>query len=257
MPERRSAEPAKETATEPKKFKAEIPDNQKDELLKTQESIEELELACAKEQLKIQREFDKKKRPFFEKRDKMMSELGLWPRALLNNEAVSLLVFPEDVEILEKYLSSVSLEDHIDDNGTFEMKLIFKDSVSEVFSPSVLVKRLTYDAEGKEVLDKCTATEVKFVDETNNPIVKAEEAARARNEPNKDSEEDSDSEEMTPHSIFRWFSIQGEGEWAGFAEYFRTVIYQKPLISALGPDFEDSEFASDESDDEALNNRSS
>eukprot|EP01056_Protomagalhaensia_sp_Gyna25_P003058 Protomagalhaensia_sp_Gyna_25__3057@NODE_2812_length_875_cov_142_496411_g2347_i0_p1_GENE_NODE_2812_length_875_cov_142_496411_g2347_i0NODE_2812_length_875_cov_142_496411_g2347_i0_p1_ORF_typecomplete_len256_score61_00NAP/PF00956_18/9_6e14PRMT5_C/PF17286_2/0_077_NODE_2812_length_875_cov_142_496411_g2347_i026793 len=253
MPEKRGAEPAQETTAEPKKFKAEIPDNQKDDLLKTQESIEELELACAKEQLKIQREFDKKKRPFFEARDKMMSDLGLWPRALLNNEAVSLLIFPADVEILEKYLSSVTLEDHIDDNGTFEMKLIFKDSVSEVFSPSVLVKRLTYDAEGKEILDKCTATEVKFVNETDNPVVKAEEASRGLTggtELNKDSEGGSDSDEIMPHSIFKWFSIPGEGEWAGFAEYFRTVLYQKPLISALGPDFEDSEFASDESDAE-------
>eukprot|EP01054_Gregarina_sp_Poly1_P000564 Gregarina_sp_Poly_1__563@NODE_1134_length_4985_cov_108_670394_g783_i0_p3_GENE_NODE_1134_length_4985_cov_108_670394_g783_i0NODE_1134_length_4985_cov_108_670394_g783_i0_p3_ORF_typecomplete_len253_score49_59NAP/PF00956_18/5_1e03NAP/PF00956_18/3_9e13TPR_9/PF13371_6/0_41DNA_pol3_a_NII/PF11490_8/0_87_NODE_1134_length_4985_cov_108_670394_g783_i040644822 len=240
------------TTNAKKKMKIEVPADKNAQLQQFQEAIEELEQACAKEQLQIQRKFDAQKVPHYKARDALMAELGLWPRAIMNCEALVTAIQDVDTEILQEYLKTVELNDHLDDNGTFALKFIFKDSASTLFTPTTVVKSIAYNEQGRIDLDRCESTEVKFVDESRNPVTicrnrRNSKAAAAKG--GDESDDESLDSDLEFYSIFEWFASKGDEPWPGFADYFRTMLYQNPLEPALGPDLSDIEDTSSDSEE--------
>eukprot|EP01055_Gregarina_sp_Pseudo9_P002267 Gregarina_sp_Pseudo_9__2266@NODE_2599_length_941_cov_123_696231_g2383_i0_p1_GENE_NODE_2599_length_941_cov_123_696231_g2383_i0NODE_2599_length_941_cov_123_696231_g2383_i0_p1_ORF_typecomplete_len257_score87_30NAP/PF00956_18/4_8e15_NODE_2599_length_941_cov_123_696231_g2383_i080850 len=248
---RHSGEGAESSAR--KKLKVDVPVSQNTTLQELQDTIDALEADCTKEQLRIQREFDAKKQQHFKARDQLMATLNLWPRAIVNNQAVSDIIQEEDLEILKDHLHIVDLQDHIDDNGTFEIKFEFKPSAAKLFTPTTLVKRLVFNNHGGIDLPQCTVTEAKFADETKNPIAlirKKKEAAVAAEKEGAESDDGSSDSDIEVNSIFEWFSTKGDEVWPGFADYFRSIIYQNPVEPALGPDVSEMEDTSDDDDED-------
>eukprot|EP01053_Blabericola_migrator_P003965 Blabericola_migrator_1__3964@NODE_21_length_22536_cov_99_458098_g18_i0_p12_GENE_NODE_21_length_22536_cov_99_458098_g18_i0NODE_21_length_22536_cov_99_458098_g18_i0_p12_ORF_typecomplete_len243_score76_46NAP/PF00956_18/2_4e11_NODE_21_length_22536_cov_99_458098_g18_i091819 len=225
-----------------KKLKVEIPQDEQDALVRIQTQIEELEEACIREQLAIQVKFDAKKQPHFAERDSLMAKLGLWPRALLNQGAVHSLLVSGDITILSDYLESVSLNDHVDENGSFEMKFMFKDDVKKVFTPTTLIKKIVYTEDGDVDESKSQVTDVAFVNKTENPVVEAQQYRQALEEEEEGS--DDGALALPRWSFFEWVSTTSEDVLPGFSEYFRKEIYQAPLAAVFGSD------VSDQSDDE-------
>lgn len=70
--------------------------------------------------MRIQREFEQKKKPILEKRDAAIENSpGLWAKIICSCAHLREYIAPPEAELLLKYLRKVKLEDHLDDNGSF------------------------------------------------------------------------------------------------------------------------------------------
>eukprot|EP00375_Theileria_parva_P003920 XP_766606.1 hypothetical protein [Theileria parva strain Muguga] len=87
-----------------------------------QKKLLSLDEECANEQMNLQRKFDKKKQPFFDKRQEIIDKIpGFWCKALTHHPALSYLT-SADLPVLE-HLKSIQLFDNLDNNGSYKLTL--------------------------------------------------------------------------------------------------------------------------------------
>lgn len=119
-----------------------------------QKELQRLDEACAREQMTIQRDYDEKKQPFFEKRQNIINKVpGFWSKALQHHPALCLLT-PADFNILQ-YLTKIDLKDNLDDNGSYKITFTFDDNASEYMEPLSIVKYIVFE-QNRETVAECT-----------------------------------------------------------------------------------------------------
>ncbi|SPJ10260.1 nucleosome assembly protein [Plasmodium sp. DRC-Itaito] len=212
-----------------------------------QKDIEQLDIKCAHEQMNIQKQYDEKKKPLFEKRDEIIQKVpGFWANTLRKHPALSDIV-PEDIDILN-HLVKLDLKDNMDNNGSYKITFIFGEKAKEFMEPLTLVKHVTFDNNQEKVVE-CTRIKWK---EGKNPI-----AAVTHNRSDLDNE-------IPKWSIFEWFTTDELQDKPDVGELIRREIWHNPLSYYLGleefdefdDDFdeefddEDDEDDDDEDDDE-------
>ena len=110
-----------------------------DAVQRLQEQLNALDSACAKEQLRIQREFDAKKEPLLKARTETVACIpNFWRATLLNHPDV--FRSEQDAEILS-YLEAVWVEDNEDDFGSHTIRLTFAEG-NPFFSELEVVKKI-------------------------------------------------------------------------------------------------------------------
>lgn len=179
---------------------------------KIQKELQELDEQCAREQMKIQKTYDDKKKPWFEKRQAIIEKVpGFWCHTFQNHPA--LYIINEDIAILE-HLKRIDLDDNLDDTGSYKISFVFDEGARQFMEPLTLVKRVKFENNEENVTD---CTEIKWK-EDKSPI----EAARQRRELDKRCEE---------WSIFEWFTKKpwGGDEKPDLGEVIRREIWHAPL----------------------------
>jgi hypothetical protein len=114
-----------------------------DAIERLQSTLLSLDKACSKEQLEIQRKYDAEKAPLLLQRRIETNKIpSFWATALGNHPATNAEAFLVDREILD-FLTSIDLEDNIDDNGSYQLRFIFDSSCNPFFPQSELVRTVT------------------------------------------------------------------------------------------------------------------
>ncbi|KAL7068867.1 putative nucleosome assembly protein [Cryptosporidium serpentis] len=115
-----------------------------------------LDRECAKEQMKIQRKFDEKKRPILEERKKVIEKIPrFWYDTLCRHPLIAEHIHSEDLDVL-KHLKHIELDDNLDDEGSYCISLIFDEGVSDIMEPLVLKKHIIYKDDEEKVQEVTT-----------------------------------------------------------------------------------------------------
>ncbi|EUD68012.1 aspartic acid-rich protein [Plasmodium inui San Antonio 1] len=205
-----------------------------------QKGIEQLDIKCAHEQMNIQKQYDVKKKPLFEKREEIIEKVPrFWANTLRKHPALSDIV-PEDIEILN-CLVKLDLKDNMDNNGSYKITFTFNEKAKEYMEPLILVKHVTFDNNQEKVVE---CTRIKWKD-GKNPIEYV-----CNNRCDLDNE-------MPKWSFFEWFTTEELQDKPDVGELIRREIWHNPLAYYLGlddfDDFEedfDEEFDDDDDDDD-------
>lgn len=114
-----------------------------DAVERLQATLLALDKVCSKEQLELQRKFDAQKEPLLLQRREELKKIPLfWATALGNHPATNQEAFSKDREILQ-YLTSIELEDNLDDNGSYKLIFSFESSINPFFPQTELVRSVT------------------------------------------------------------------------------------------------------------------
>ncbi|KAH7647780.1 nucleosome assembly [Cryptosporidium bovis] len=181
----------------------------------------ELDKECAKEQMVIQRQFDEKKKPMFVKRREIIEKIPkFWARTISKHPVFIESMQNEDIEVLE-HLKDIELDDNLDDEGSYKIKLTFDDSVSEHMEPSVLIKHVIFK-DGVETVKE--VTKIKWRSES----PKSRISKRLFKEGNSKEEDELNNEEI--FSFFDFFTDDVNGDGIDIGDIIRRDIYHSPLF---------------------------
>ncbi|BAM39571.1 nucleosome assembly protein [Theileria orientalis strain Shintoku] len=199
-----------------------------------QKALMSLDEECANEQMNIQRMFDKKKQPYYDKRQEIIDNIpGFWCKALTHHPALCYLT-SADIPVLEQ-LKSIELYDNLDNNGSYKLTLNFSDKASEFMSPLSLTKHVVFN-NNKENVKECTKITWK---PGKSPV---DEAIKARK-----------NDKCIDWSLFEWFT---EEEWLNrpdIGEIIRREVWHAPLayyMDTVSVDFFDDEYEMLDDEDE-------
>ncbi|GIX65430.1 nucleosome assembly protein [Babesia caballi] len=191
-----------------------------------QKELLRIDEECASKQIELQREYDRRKQPYFNKRQEIISRIpGFWAKAITHHPGLSYLT-TADLPILEQ-LNSIQLDDNLDNNGSYKITLIFNEAAREFMEPLVLCKHIVF-ADNKENVVECTKINWQ---PGKSPI---EVAVKARTD-----------ERCIDWSLFEWFT---EEEWVNrpdFGEILRRELWHAPLayyLDTVSVDFVDEEY---------------
>lgn len=199
------------------------------EIVDIQEQLERIDDECVQAQLTIQKEFDKKKKPYLETRSEVIKKLPkFWSRALKNHSYFATCV-DEDFKILD-HLEGIDLEDNLDDHGSHKITFTFGEGAQEWLETLKLTKYLKYNQEGRELLIEVTPLKFK---------------------PGKDPREKVTEMRKKGHddvwSIFEWFndvvddSSEDMESYHNVGEILRRHIWHTPHTYFAGMEEDDDE----------------
>lgn len=178
----------------------------------------ELDNECAKEQMAIQRQFDEKKKPIFNERRSIIEKIPkFWAETISKHPVFQENIHPEDLEVLE-FLKDIELEDNLDDEGSYRIKLIFDEAVSNLMKPNILVKHVVFK-DNEEIVKE--VTEISW----------AKESPRAAIEKKFSGAENKEEEYgRSIVSFFDFFSEHIPEESIDIGEIIRRDIFHAPLL---------------------------
>ncbi|KAJ1612316.1 nucleosome assembly protein [Cryptosporidium canis] len=206
----------------PYTFSSESNTDKRQELLSMLEQVDhklmEIDNECAKEQMAIQREFDKKKRPIFEERKSIIEKIPkFWADTISRHPIFLENMHPEDYDVLE-LLTDIELEDNLDNEGSYKIKLIFDEAVSEFMEPNVLVKHIVFKDHEESVQE---LTEIKWKKESPRSLIEKKFAGEIGSD---------DKLKGSIVSFFDFFSKDISDEGIDIGEIIRRDIYHAPLL---------------------------
>ncbi|QOY40163.1 Nucleosome assembly protein (NAP) [Cryptosporidium parvum] len=195
--------------------------DEKQELISKLEEVDtrlmELDSECAKEQMIIQRQFDEKKKPIFDERKAIIEKIPkFWADTISRHPVFQDNMHPEDFDILE-YLKDIELEDNLDNEGSYKIKLIFDEAVSEFMEPNILVKHIIFK-DNQEIVNE--VTKINWKKESPRSIIEKKFI---------DTEENEEEYKNSVLSFFDFFS-ENISDDIDIGEIIRRDIYHAPLL---------------------------
>eukprot|EP00918_Siedleckia_nematoides_P091980 GHVU01201996.1.p1 GENE.GHVU01201996.1~~GHVU01201996.1.p1 ORF type:complete len:283 (+),score=57.92 GHVU01201996.1:57-851(+) len=261
MSNKRTGEPLENTVA--KKPRDQLPfgitEEEQGTFLEIQESLQELDRECQKKQVAIQQDFDRRKRPHFEKRNDLISRhRGLWGHLITEHPDMIRFITLMDQEIF-KHLRSLDVEDSLDVSGSYRITLRFDDAVKEFFEPTKIIKHVKFppmdaDDGGDESDEPESETTVITFKKGKDPTEVAS-AERAKIVEAAEKTGELPQADLIRYSIFEWFLPEWDQIWQGDpfggidpGETIRREIWHSPL-DALASSSE-SDDGDEDGDDE-------
>ncbi|KAJ0407296.1 hypothetical protein ATCC90586_002224 [Pythium insidiosum] len=189
-----------------------------EEVNKVDEDIEKENEKMARELLAIESKYNIAKRPFFEKRGKLLRGIpGFWKQALSNHPFISEIISEHDEKVLES-LTEMDVT-FVDESGGFKIALHFAEN--PFIGKVTLWKQITYNEEGEL---NVTASELKW----------------------KSTEEAKEAKEAS--TFLAWFANTDEDQ--DTAEMMKDELWKNPVQFYQEDDDEDDEGEDGEDDED-------
>lgn len=122
-------------------------------LERLQSLLLELDKQCADEQMQIVRKYDAKRKPVWEQRRFIISQIpDFWATAIAHHPIISpheKIFFKQDFPILS-LLTDIELRDNMDEMGSFELVFRFDSSNNIYFPESEIVRKFLVDKSANE-----------------------------------------------------------------------------------------------------------
>eukprot|EP00931_Biecheleriopsis_adriatica_P049191 TRINITY_DN28449_c0_g1_i1.p1 TRINITY_DN28449_c0_g1~~TRINITY_DN28449_c0_g1_i1.p1 ORF type:complete len:277 (-),score=56.83 TRINITY_DN28449_c0_g1_i1:45-875(-) len=207
------------------------------ELQEVQLQLQYLDEQCAEEQIAIQRRFDKLRRPFFERRSKLLRQVpGFWQAALSGHP--SGLVHPEEADALDQ-VTDLDVRENLDDSCSYEVRFLFghnaKDNRSRssalgprLFQEKLAVKRVAFqDGQG----DPATVQPARLTPAGERGAALL--SAVARGVPSSKGQGPAASSSVSPpsRSVLGWLLSKAQPDAGGddLGDILRRDLWQDPL----------------------------
>nr|CCA14829.1 conserved hypothetical protein [Albugo laibachii Nc14] len=182
---------------------------------------EELELEnekCAEEVLAIENKYNIRRRPIYEKRSKLLSQIpSFWKQTFCNHPILRQLIEETDESILDS-LENVDIQ-FVDEKGGYRIEMFFKSN--PYFHDQLLWRKISF-SEDEEAINKSSGINWKSTDEA------------------KEAKEN--------NSLFQWFNPDEED--ADIAEVIKDELWKNPLQFYLDMNTGDDDGQDDDEDDE-------
>jgi len=201
-----------------------------------QEDLDKLEQEAAEEIIGIQKKYNQKKKPVYERRAKVIATIPkFWAKAISNHHFLSQVLNPEDLKVFE-HLDNLDVADFDDVKLGFRIEFRFKEN--PYFHNQVLFKEFKYSDEGE--FDSVTPSKIDW-----KPLGQEKLATTVV--------DDEDEEQATESFFSFWFDPANEDTevaemikeiFASPAKYYLNLVPRdddEPLEGEDGEEVEDEE----------------
>ncbi|RWS02686.1 Protein SET-like protein [Dinothrombium tinctorium] len=184
-----------------------------------QSEIESLNVKVAKEILKVKQNYNKIKKPIFDKRNEFIMKIpNFWLTSFMNHPEMSKIIDDVEKEVLQ-YLTKLEVEEFENINSGYRIKFYF--NPNPFFKNEVLVKEFSLGASDQFVSE---STQIDFrrgsklrkrLRDYQKMISKAKKRSKK-------------SEEALPRSFFNWF-VENAEDSNDIAKYIKDDLWSSPL----------------------------
>jgi len=205
-----------------------------EEVDQCQSEIDSLNEKASEEILKIEEKFNGLRRPFFLKRNDLISSIpNFWATAFVNHPQISSIMSDEEEECLH-HLKKIDVEEFADIKAGFRISFTF--DKNPFFSNAELVKEFHLEDAGNPISSSTSINWLAGVD-----LLKAQKAARERSERKRGH--------ALHRSFFSWFMENNDPANDDIAEVIKEDLWPSPLQFYLSSDADENGTNSDDDDD--------
>jgi len=192
----------------------------------TQNEIDGLNEKAADEILKVEQKYNKLRKPFFDKRNTIITNISnFWLTAMVNHPQISLLIDAESEECLH-FLSKMEVEEFEDIKSGFRIKLYFDENPFFENKDCIVKEIHLIGADGEP---HSTSTEIKWkpgMDLTKKAVQPAKGSGASLKRKHGFEEKD----------FFGWFTDHTDPSMDDIAEVIKDDLWPNPLQYYLSPD---------------------
>merc|ERR1712080_244624 len=221
-------------ASESEENKEYDPETQKalEEIDGCQNEIDALNEKASEEILKVERKYNKLRKPLFEKRNEIIKKIpNFWVTAFVNHPQISAILEEDEEECLH-YLSQLEVEEFEDIKSGYRIKFYFDEN--PYFENDILTKEFHLGSSGDPASQ---STPVKW---------KADMDLTAKS---KDEKPTGKKRQRETRTYFNWFSDNGDPSADDIAEVIKDDMWPNPLQYFLVPDIEVENGLGDDDDE--------
>uniref|UniRef100_A0A7S1JMG6 Nucleosome assembly protein n=1 Tax=Vitrella brassicaformis TaxID=1169539 RepID=A0A7S1JMG6_9ALVE len=184
------------------------------ELENIQKELFKLDDECAKEQMEVQKKYDKQKKPAFDKRNEIIAAIPqFWLQAFKNHKGI--YIHQEDEELLG-HLKTIEVDDNLDHMGSYKLTFHFEPND---FLESLTMSKKTTILDGND--EVCEISPIVW--QENMDIVSRIRERRKQQQEKGESPVDSD------YSLFEWFTQEAPDDIPDLGEVIRRELWHDPL----------------------------
>lgn len=205
-----------------------------------QREICNLNEKASEEILKVEQKFNKLRRPHFEKRNELLSQVpNFWLTTMANHPIISPMIDSAEEEDCLRYLVNLDVEEFDDIKSGYKLKLQFKEN--QYIANDVVVKQ--FQVISSEEVASVVSPPIEFKNTQRGQKLKqivqeSIEQQRRFHRP-----------DQAQPSFFAWLSESTESGNDEVAEVIKDQIWPNPLEYFFAP-ADDNDYGTDESDDE-------
>jgi len=211
------------------------PETQKilEEIDATQNEIDSLNEKASEEILKVEQKYNKLRKPFFEKRNALISKIpNFWVTAFVNHPQISAILDEEEEECLH-FLTKLEVEEFEDIKSGYRIKFHFDEN--PYFDNLLLTKEFHLGAGGDPASN---STQIKWKDGSESGKRLKEQINLRTQEDKAGSGSRKRTRDMFSRSFFTWYLDHGDASADDIAEVIKDDMWPNPLQYFLVPDIE-------------------
>jgi len=221
-----------ESEDEPQEFDEET-QKALEEIDGCQNEIDALNEKASEEILKVEQKYNKLRKPFFDKRNGIISKIpNFWVTAMVNHPSISLLI-DEDEEDCLHFLTKLEVEEFEDIKSGYRIRFHFEEN--PFFENTTLVKEFHLGSQGDP---RATSTEIKWK-ENMDLSKKQKEVINMRRKRG-----------LEAKTFFSWYVDNGDPSSDDIAEVIKDDLWPNPLQYYLVPDIDEENGMGEEGSDE-------
>ncbi|TRY63026.1 hypothetical protein TCAL_05568, partial [Tigriopus californicus] len=206
-----------------------------EEIDSSQNEIDALNEKASEEILKVEQKYNKLRRPFYERRNKIIQRIPkFWLTAFINHPQVSSIIEEDEEEALQ-YLNKLEVEEYEDIKSGYRIKLHF--DKNPYFDNEILTKEFQLGSSG----DPASISTLIQWKEGQDLVAKAAMKAAASKGGRK--------RVLENRTFFTWFNDNTEPSADDVAEVIKDDMWPNPLQYFLVPDVEIENGGEDDEDD--------
>ncbi|KAF0303630.1 Protein SET [Amphibalanus amphitrite] len=204
-----------------------------------QNEIDSLNEKASEEILKVEQKYNKMRKPFFEKRNKIIQKIpNFWVTAFVNHPQVSALLDEEEEECLH-YMTQLEVEEFDDIKSGYRIKFHF--SSNPYFKNEVLQKEFHLGSSEP----RSESTKIEWKDKMN--LVENAKSRMAKLKQGR-------KRGLDVKSFFLWFEDHEDPSQDEIAEVIKDDMWPNPLQYFLVPDIEVENGVEEEEDEDVDEN---
>ncbi|XP_043189366.1 protein SET-like isoform X1 [Amphibalanus amphitrite] len=210
-----------------------------------QNEIDSLNEKASEEILKVEQKYNKMRKPFFEKRNKIIQKIpNFWVTAFVNHPQVSALLDEEEEECLH-YMTQLEVEEFDDIKSGYRIKFHF--SSNPYFKNEVLQKEFHLGSSETDPFTepRSESTKIEWKDKMN--LVENAKSRMAKLKQGR-------KRGLDVKSFFLWFEDHEDPSQDEIAEVIKDDMWPNPLQYFLVPDIEVENGVEEEEDEDVDEN---
>jgi len=197
----------------------------------------------------INKEYEKKKKPFYQERSQIASQINQFWLKTLQHHSLGNLLTKDDKKVFE-FLSKIDI-DELDEDMSFRLTMTFKENIW--FSNTELWKEFRFESKEGEKELHVNHSEIQWKEGKNLLVKPPKEPENSKKKRKKPADEDEEAEDEDDKSFFSYFTSENPPEDdLEIGNMFKEELWPDPVKYFTGT-VDDEERESEEEEEEEEN----